>query len=167
MVIRTILRTSVLAVLCFLGWLAVTRDFHPWSLVGAAAFSVVAAVFSSPFFFEQNPMEVARPFWRVDLLILLGLSLLLQGYVASVELIWRMLTGRYRPGVVRIRTRLRSRLGRVALANAITLVPGTMSVWLDDRHLLVHWFDVKTDHTVRAGDLIKRQIEAHLERLSG
>jgi len=166
-VILNILRKAVLAGLCFIGWLAVTRDVHPWSLAGAAALSAAAAAFSGRLFFEQNPLETARPFWRVDVLALLAVTLLVQGYIASAELIGRMLTGRYRPGVVRIRTRLRSRIGRVALANAITLVPGTMSLWLDDRHILVHWFDVKTGHTVRAGDLIKRQVEARLERVFG
>jgi len=166
-VIQNIFRTGVLAGLCFLGWLAVTRDFHPVSLVGAAALAAIAAVFSGRLFFEQNPLQTTGRLWRLDLLVLLFVALLIQGYLASAELIWRMLTGRYRPGVVRIRTRLRSRLGRATLANAITLVPGTMSLWLDDRHILVHWFDVKTGHTVRAGDLIKRQIEAHLERVFG
>mgnify|MGYP005860138085 CR=1 FL=1 len=165
--IRKILRGAVLAGLCFAGWLAVTRDVHPGSLAGAAALSLAAAAFSGRVFFEQNPLETARPFWRVHAIVGLIVMLLVLGYVASAELIGRMLTGRYRPGVVRIRTRLRSRIGRVMLANTITLVPGTMSLWLDDRHILVHWFDVKTDHTVRAGDLIKRQVEARLERVFG
>ncbi len=166
-VFKRTVRILSLAGLCFAGWLAVTRDFHPLSLVGAAALSVAAALFSMPLFAEENPFDVARPFYRPDLLGLLFAALLLQGYIASAELIVRMLSGRYRPGMVRVRTRLRSRLGRVLLANSITLVPGTLSLWLQDRHLFVHWFDVKSDHSVRAGDLIKRPVESLLERVFG
>ena len=164
---RKILQMAGLAALCFVAWLAVTRDLHPLSLAGAAALSAAAAGFSARVFFEENPLEAIRPFYRIDLIALLLVVLLIQGYIASAELIFRMLTGRYHPGVVRIRTRLRSRLGRVLLANTITLVPGTMSLWLQDRHIYVHWFDVKTDHSVRAGDLIKQRIESLLERTFG
>lgn len=164
---KKIVRTLFLTGLCFLGWLAVTRDFHPVSLAGAALLSAAAAFFAAPLFFEENPLDVARLFYRPDLLALLFATLLIQGYIASAELIARMLSGRYRPGMVRVRTRLRSRLGRVLLANSVTLVPGTLSLWLQDRHLYVHWFDVKSDHSIRAGDQIKRPVESLLERAFG
>jgi len=44
-----------------------------------------------------------------------------------------------RPAVVEIETRLRSPLGRLLLANSITLTPGTLSVDYNDNRLLVHW----------------------------
>ena len=159
------MRIAGLAGLCLLGWIAVTRDVHPASLAGAAVMAALSAWFAAPFFFEQNPLEQIRPLYRLDLLALFFVTWLAEGYLASAELIWRMLTRRYHPGFVRIRTRLRSRLGRVLLANAITLVPGTLSLWLHDRHIFLHWFDLKSDHTVRAGDLIKRRLEDYLKRI--
>jgi multicomponent Na+:H+ antiporter subunit E len=45
-----------------------------------------------------------------------------------------------RPGVVRFRTGLRSPAARALLANAITLVPGTMTLNLDGDELTVHAF---------------------------
>ncbi len=164
---RRAFQITALGALCFFGWLAVTRDFHPWSLAGAAVLAMATAGFAAPVFFEENPLEAVRTVWRVDLLALVFLTWLAEGYLASLEIIGRMLTGRYRPGVVRIRTRLYSRLGRVMLANIITLVPGTLSLWMRDRHIFVHWFDVKSDHSIRAGDMIKRRMEAYLERIFG
>jgi multicomponent Na+:H+ antiporter subunit E len=46
-----------------------------------------------------------------------------------------------RPGVVAVRTALRSDLGRLVLANSITLTPGTLSVDVQDDRILVHWID--------------------------
>lgn len=46
-----------------------------------------------------------------------------------------------RPALVRVTTSLRSELGRLALANSITLTPGTLTVDVDDDALLVHWID--------------------------
>jgi multicomponent Na+:H+ antiporter subunit E len=45
------------------------------------------------------------------------------------------------PCMVEVRTQLRSDLGRMLLANSITLTPGTLSVRVQDDHLLVHWID--------------------------
>lgn len=46
-----------------------------------------------------------------------------------------------RPAVVEVRTGLQSPLGKLLLANSITLTPGTLSVDLQDDRLLVHWID--------------------------
>lgn len=46
-----------------------------------------------------------------------------------------------RPAVVEIRTGLQSELGRLILANSITLTPGTLTVEVDEDRMLVHWID--------------------------
>ena len=46
-----------------------------------------------------------------------------------------------RPGVVLVRTGLESRLGRLMLANSITLTPGTLTVDVQGDTLLIHWID--------------------------
>jgi multicomponent Na+:H+ antiporter subunit E len=43
------------------------------------------------------------------------------------------------PALIEIRTGLRSPLGRLLLANTITLTPGTLTVDVEDDRLLVHW----------------------------
>ena len=43
------------------------------------------------------------------------------------------------PGIVKVRTGLKSRMGRLLLANSITLTPGTLTVELEDEWLYVHW----------------------------
>lgn len=45
-----------------------------------------------------------------------------------------------RPGVVRFRTGLRSPAARTLLANSITLVPGTMTINVEDDRFTVHAF---------------------------
>lgn len=46
-----------------------------------------------------------------------------------------------RPGVVRFRTGLASPAARTLLANSITLVPGTMTINVEDDRFTVHAFD--------------------------
>lgn len=164
---RRLLRIAALTAPCFIFWMILAQDLRAPSLAGAVVLAVAAAAWSAPVFYEQHPLRAALALYRVDLLILFFVTVLLQSYAAAFELIWRMLTGRYHPGIVRLRTRLRSGLGRAVLANTISLVPGTLSLWLDDNHLYVHWFDLKTTHALKAGDQIKKRIEHYLERIFG
>jgi multicomponent Na+:H+ antiporter subunit E len=46
-----------------------------------------------------------------------------------------------RPELVEVRTSLTSDLGRMLLANSITLTPGTLTVEAEGDRLLIHWID--------------------------
>jgi multicomponent Na+:H+ antiporter subunit E len=62
---------------------------------------------------------------------------------ANLDVAWRVLSPSLpiRPGVVAVRTGLQSDLGRLILANSITLTPGTLSVDVQRDTILVHWID--------------------------
>src|SRR4029453_13245799 len=51
---------------------------------------------------------------------------------------------RVRPGIVRIRTRLKTPVGCLALPNPIAPTPGSLVVDIDGDSLFIHWLDVKT-----------------------
>ncbi|MCU0798767.1 MAG: Na+/H+ antiporter subunit E [Candidatus Thermoplasmatota archaeon] len=63
---------------------------------------------------------------------------------ANLDVAYRVITGRIRPGIVRIKPGLKTELGRTILANSITLTPGTLTVDLDDKkdELVIHWINV-------------------------
>lgn len=68
-----------------------------------------------------------------------------------------------RPDVVEVRTRLQSDLGRLVLANSITLTPGTLSIDVDEDRLLVHWIDCEPGTDLEAATAsIVGQFESHL-----
>jgi multicomponent Na+:H+ antiporter subunit E len=66
-----------------------------------------------------------------------------------------------RPAVVEVRTALRSTLGRLLLANSITLTPGTLAVDVRDDRILVHWVDCAPEADLEAATAA---IAAGLER---
>ncbi|MEN8167653.1 MAG: Na+/H+ antiporter subunit E [Pseudomonadota bacterium] len=71
------------------------------------------------------------------------------------------------PGIVKVRTRLQSRTGRLVLANSITLTPGTLVVDIDDDVLYVHWIDVTTQDSEQATREIAAKFEKYLEVIYG
>lgn len=71
------------------------------------------------------------------------------------------------PGIVKIKTNLKSDTALTFLANSITLTPGTMSVDIDKDNgfLYIHWINVKDKDVDRATKLIAGKFEGILRRI--
>jgi multicomponent Na+:H+ antiporter subunit E len=70
------------------------------------------------------------------------------------------------PGIVKIKTKLKTEAGITALANSITLTPGTLTVDLtDDGFLYIHWINVQSVETEEATKLIAEKFEWFLVRI--
>lgn len=159
------LRFCYLSGVLFIAWIVFTQDFHPASLATGSVAALIASAFSYAVFYESMPQSklIVRP----DLLFVYLAFLLYQSIVSSISLIYRMLRGNYKPGIVRVKTRLQSRIGRTLLANTISLVPGTLSLWMEGPYIFVHWFDKKTGNRIEAGKLTMEPMQTLLERIFG
>ncbi len=167
MTIRTSMRFIFLWIVLFVVWMIYTLDFHAESLILGISLSMIVTVFSYPVFFNREQALESRIIYRWDLAVLYFIFLIIQSYLASFTLIYQMLTGRYSSGVVRIKTRLKSRIGKTMMANTISLIPGTLSLWLEGNYIYVHWFDQKTKHRLQAERIIKEPMESVLMKLFG
>jgi len=71
------------------------------------------------------------------------------------------------PGIVKVKTTLKSDTALTFLANSITLTPGTMSVDIDEEggFLYIHWIEVKDKDTQKATEIIVKIFEDVLRRI--
>lgn len=167
MTLRNVMRFFILWILLLAVWMIYTFDFHAESLMLGTGLSLITTIFTYPIFFNKGHAVESRFIYRWDLAILYFVFLIIQSYLASFTLIYQMLTGRYTSGVVRIKTRLKSRIGKTMLANTISLIPGTLSLWLEGNYIYVHWFDQKSRHRLQAERIIKEPMESLLMKLFG
>jgi len=71
-----------------------------------------------------------------------------------------------KPGIVKIRTKLKNPAAISILANCITLTPGTLTVEATPEGVLyVHWINVKSVDEKEAGRLIAGKFEHFLQRI--
>ncbi|MCX7994581.1 MAG: Na+/H+ antiporter subunit E [candidate division WOR-3 bacterium] len=70
-----------------------------------------------------------------------------------------------KPGIVKIKTILKSDTAKVFLANSITLTPGTMTVDIDGDYLYIHWIYVQDTDIDAASKIIARPFERFLRRI--
>jgi multicomponent Na+:H+ antiporter subunit E len=93
--------------------------------------------------------------------------------VELVKANWAMLKIVYspridiKPGIVRVRSRLKSPIGRLALANTIALTPGSLVIDVKDELLYIHWLDVQSTDIEVASAAMAGPFEKHLERVFG
>jgi len=71
------------------------------------------------------------------------------------------------PGIVKVRTKLKSRMGRLMLANSITLTPGTLTVKIEGEWLYIHCVNVESADIEVATAAIAAGFEKYLEVIYG
>lgn len=147
------------------GWVLFAGITNLSTLALGFLFSLLVSALTYRLFIEENEADsrslIPRAHW---FFVYLGL-LIYKMYMASFKVLWLIIRGGINPRVVHFRTRLKSDIARVTLSNSITMTPGTITLTLDDDHLIVHWLDAKTSHSRHAGDLIKGSFENLLKRI--
>ncbi len=71
------------------------------------------------------------------------------------------------PGIIKVKTTLKSDTALTFLANSITLTPGTMSVDIDQENgfLYIHWIYIKDKDTQKATEAIVKVFEDVLRKV--
>jgi multicomponent Na+:H+ antiporter subunit E len=69
------------------------------------------------------------------------------------------------PGIVKVKTKLKSEMGKVFLANSITLTPGTFTIDLKDEFLYIHWIYVRYKDVDKATQNIVSLFEKYLIKI--
>jgi multicomponent Na+:H+ antiporter subunit E len=132
--------------------------------LAVAALAVYALRVRAPENCGSGPACPLRLGWGVVYMVVLAWYVL----KANFDVAYRVMHPEMpiNPGIVKIRTALKSPAGITALANSITLTPGTLTVQAEpDGTLYVHWIDVKTTDPEEAHDLIVRRLESLLKRV--
>ncbi len=147
----------VTAVVAFILYLLLTLGsgtIGAWSLaewISGAVLSLIVGAIAGRVAFDRNrPGEKSSLRMLNPLRLLLFLVYLIGPFLwamakANLDVAYRVITGKIRPGIVRLSPGLRTDFGMTLLANSITLTPGTLSVDVDEASgdLFVHWINVK------------------------
>ena len=146
-------------------WLLLTGSFDKQELIAGAVVSIlVTTLFGARFTIFTG----FRFSWLAPVYILVYLANFFVALVrANFDLAIRVLSPSLpiRPAMVEVRTRLKSPLGKMLLANTITLTPGTLTVDVIGDRLLVHWvYCPEGMSTEEATAQIAARFEKHLSR---
>jgi multicomponent Na+:H+ antiporter subunit E len=126
---------------CLLLWMLLVGNLQRQELIAGGVVALVVTLAAGP---RLWVLSGVRPSLSAPLHLLSYLAVFLVALVrANLDMARRVLSPSLplRPAVVAVSTGLQSSLGRLLLANSITLTPGTLAVDVQEDRLLVHWVD--------------------------
>ncbi|HDN84854.1 MAG TPA: hypothetical protein ENG47_03750 [Candidatus Aerophobetes bacterium] len=162
------MKRTVLFIVSFICWLVLTWTLYVPSLLIGIGISLFISFWFADLFIQhpENFFQIKRFLYLLLYIPVFTFYCIL----ANFDVAYRVLHPKLpiRPGIVKVKTTLSTPTGRVALANSITLTPGTLSVDLtDDGYLYVHWINVTTIDVEEATKKIVRRFEPILKEVFG
>jgi multicomponent Na+:H+ antiporter subunit E len=156
---------ALVATVSMVLWLLLTGSFDTQEIITGAVVSVLVTVLFGARFTVFTGFRFS---WLVPLYILSYLAHFIVALVrANFDLARRVLSPSLpiRPEMVEVRTGLKSPLGKMLLANTITLTPGTLTVDVIGDRLLIHWvYCPEGMTTAQATGQIAARFEKYLSR---
>ena len=167
------------AIVCYIFWLAITGQIvsifkgeASWQvLVAGVLVSVITALFSAKFFIHEKAFFLFNPKRFFAGLYYCVIAFPWELIKAHVDCARRALSPKLpiNPGIVKIKTDLKSEYAESALANSITLTPGTITLDIAEEagetFYYIHWIDAAETEVAPAGDAIKATLEKWIRRI--
>jgi len=172
------MRRLIYFILAFIVWVILTWPFVDGKIdIQVTVAGLIASAIVAVLFHEILPKEhkvfisPMRIFWFLVYLPVFFYYVM----KANLDVVYRALHPKMpiKPGIVKIKTILKTESGITALANSITLTPGTLTVDLaeggdppqQETFLYVHWINVKSTDIEQATRLIARRFEWFLKKI--
>jgi multicomponent Na+:H+ antiporter subunit E len=160
------MRYITLFILSMILWLLLTFSITIPNLVVGSVISIITSLFFTRYFICHigKLLEPQRYFW----LLVYFFVFLWACLKANIDVAYRVLHPAMpiKPGIVKVRTELKSEFARVLLANSITMTPGTISVDIIGNDLYIHWIYVHSDDPEIYTSLILGKFEKYLKRIA-
>lgn len=144
------------AVFLFLFWLILTDSFHPVDVAIGLFLSVILGVWSTRTFWTRDAPTLAPNRFLPLLLYILALAgsiVVAALHVARIVLDPRLPV---EPIIISHRLTLEREVSRIALANSLTLTPGTLAVELDGDTIHIHCLAARFGTPITSGALEAR-----------
>ncbi len=157
----------ILFIIGFIIWVLMSWPFNAQdALVGVFVVALVTAITGDMFTTRPHHFgHITRYLWFGYYIPLF----LWECFKANIDVALRVLNPDMpiNPGIVKVKTTLKSDTGITFLANSITLTPGTFCVDVDQEEgvLYIHWIDVKSTDTEKATELIVEKFERVLKKV--
>lgn len=157
----------IISIILFIFWIILNNSVSPAIVITGALISIAIAI---GFCKECNVFTELKLSPKSFLYTLIYLGVFLLELVKSnFDIAFRVLSPSLpiNPGIISAKTTLKSKMGRLILANSITLTPGTFTVDIIGDELFIHCVNIKTEDQDEFGSKIIRKFEKYLEVIYG
>lgn len=151
-----------LFVVMFIIWILMAGFDVQELMVGAIVSGILSYILSSyvNFSFSLNIVP------KLILFVLIYIpTLIIELIKANLDVAKRVIDPKLpiNPGIVKVPTKVKGDVGKLTLANSITLTPGTISIDVDEENVYVHWIDVQG----KTAEEYQNNISSSFEKILG
>lgn len=151
-------------ILSMIFWLLITFRLTVSNLVvGAIASLLCTIIFAKHYFTGVGKfIQPVRWFWFLIYLFVFTWSCI----KANFDVAYRVLHPAMpiKPGIVKVKTTLRSEFAKTLLANSITMTPGTLTVDIVDEYFYIHWIYIRSDDPAKYTEMILGSFEKYIKK---
>jgi multicomponent Na+:H+ antiporter subunit E len=159
------MRYITLFILSLIFWLLLTFEFTVANIIVGVVSSIICALFFGRVFITNiyKLLQPRRYFWFIVYLFIF----IWECIKANFDVAYRVLHPAMpiRPGIVKVKTTLKSDLAKMLLANSITMTPGTISVDIIDDNLYIHWIYIRSEDPEVYTPIITGAFEKYIKRI--
>ena len=159
------MRYIIYFIIGFCFWLLLTLSVNLDHLVAGVIVVLLGTIIFGGYFTDKPVkfLQLHRLFWFIIYIPFFIWYM----FKANIDVAYRVLHPQrpIKPGIVKIRTTLKTNIAKVFLANSITLTPGTMTCEIDEDYLYIHWIWVQSSEIEEASKIIARDFEKFLRRI--
>ncbi len=146
-------------------WFLLSWSLDVQNVIAGIIVVVLCTIFISHLFFENliNMLTPRRIFWFLYYIPVF----LLYMFKANIDVAYRVLhlNMPIKPGIVKVKTTLKTDLAKTFLANSITLTPGTMTIDIIGSDMYIHWIYVRTEDSEEGTAIIVSSFENILKKV--
>jgi multicomponent Na+:H+ antiporter subunit E len=159
------MRYIALFLLSLAFWLLITFNPELPNLITGAVASLLCSILFGRFFIRnvKKFLQPRRYFW-----FLVYLAVFIWECIkANLDVAYRVLHPAMpiKPGIVKVKTTLKSDMAKTLLANSITMTPGTISVDIIGDDLYVHWIYVRSEDPAVYTPMITGAFEKYIKKM--
>ncbi|MBO8151573.1 MAG: Na+/H+ antiporter subunit E [Candidatus Marinimicrobia bacterium] len=151
----------VVFILSLLVWVALTSIRDIQEVIAGVVVALIVSLLAGHFFIKEK--STGRPLRRFFYGVVYIFKFLWEMFKANLHVAYIVINPRLpiNPGIVKIKTSLKKDIGITALANSITLTPGTLTVDVNEKkgELYIHWIDVEDTEVDKATQKIGGRFE--------
>ncbi len=159
------MRYMTLFILSLILWLLLTFSITLPNLIVGSVISLITTLIFGKHFVRNvyKFLEPRRYFWLIVYLFVFVWACIR----ANLDVAYRVLHPAMpiRPGIVKVKTVLKSDFARTVLANSITMTPGTISVDIIDDYLYIHWIYIRSENPEVYTPMILGRFENYIKKI--
>lgn len=159
------MKKIIYILIAFIFWLLFTFSLTLPNIIVGIVVAVLTVLILGKYFVEDvnKLLQPRRYFWFVIYLIVFIWECLKANFDVAYRVLHPDLP--IKPGIVKVRTNLKTDVGKTTLANSITMTPGTITVDIIDDEIYVHWIYVSSTDPEKYTEKISGRFEKYIQRI--